>query len=129
MHDELKAALGREATFSWLGVGAVLFYFDASSPGLVSWQAALFLGGGMFVASIVVALTLYGLLRALSREAQDAPSSGAGRTIWIWSEPRTWGGVKKPPCLHEKTGESSRGHCRSQVKPQALPENDRRRNG
>ena len=73
MDDELKASLGREVTFTWLGMGFLLFLFDDASPGLISWQAAVFLIGGMFVAAVGVGVAVYGLAEVL----MDGVESGS----------------------------------------------------
>lgn len=57
--DEVKAKLGHTATFAWLGTGVLLFLIDGGVKKLLSLQALLFLGVGMFVAAVLVGFVSY----------------------------------------------------------------------
>lgn len=67
LYDGQKSASGRFATYVWLGTGIFLFAIRENSPGILSWQAAVFLLGGMFLAAIVVGSFLYFWQRLLAR--------------------------------------------------------------
>ncbi len=77
--DEVKAQLGRAATFAWLGGGTVLLVVDGGVGSLLSLRAALFLGIGMFVSAALVGLASYKLFLKLADTAALAASPGEAR--------------------------------------------------
>jgi hypothetical protein len=80
--DQIKTQLGSTATFTWLGVGAVIFLADGGLGHLLSLRALLFLGVGMFGATIVVGLASYKLfLKLADKAALAAGAEGAREAI------------------------------------------------
>ena len=77
--DEIKAKLGHTATFTWLGGGALLFLVDGGLQNLISFQALLFLGVGMFVAAFLVGLISYKLFLKLADKASLAAGADQAR--------------------------------------------------
>ncbi len=80
--DQIKTQLGSTATFTWLGVGAVIFLADGGLGSLLSLRALLFLGVGMFAAAVVVGLASYKLfLNLADKAARSAGVEGAREAI------------------------------------------------
>ncbi|MEW5787672.1 MAG: hypothetical protein AB1899_07445 [Pseudomonadota bacterium] len=80
--DQIKTQLGSTATFTWLGVGAVIFVIDGGLRSLLSLRAVLFLGIGMFAAAIVIGLASYKLfLNLADKAALSAGVEGARDAI------------------------------------------------
>lgn len=80
--DAIKAQLGRTATFTWLGGGALLLLADGGFDSLISLRALLFLGVGMFVAAFLVGLASYKLfLKLADSAALTAGSDGYHEAI------------------------------------------------
>lgn len=77
--DEIKARLGRTATFTWLGGGALLLLADGGLGMLISLRALLFLGVGMFVAAFLVGLVSYKIFLKLADKAALAAGAGEAR--------------------------------------------------
>lgn len=83
--DEVKAQLGRAATFTWLGSGAVLFIADGGVGSLLSVRAVLFLGIGMFVSAALVGLASYKLFLKLADKAALAANPEEAREAVLGS--------------------------------------------
>ncbi len=77
--DDIKAQLGRIATFTWLGGGIVLLLADGGLRNLLSLHALLFLGIGMFVSAFLVGLVSYKLFLKLADKAALAAGAGEAR--------------------------------------------------
>jgi hypothetical protein len=73
-YEQQKSKNGSLATYGWLATGAYLFWTDASGPGILSWQAAIFLIAGMFAASVVLGMAFYAWERLLGKLLSKAIS-------------------------------------------------------
>jgi hypothetical protein len=77
--DQITAQLGRLATFTWLGGGALLLLVDGGLGMMISLRALLFLGVGMFVSSFLVGLLSYKIFVKLADKAALAAGAGDAR--------------------------------------------------
>ena len=81
--DEQKSTHGSFATIIWIVTSIVLFLITDGGPGLISWQAALFILVGMFAAAIVLGMIGYLLQRVVASvlmRAADAPLAQIEKT-------------------------------------------------
>ncbi|MGE0093620.1 MAG: hypothetical protein AB7M05_06910 [Alphaproteobacteria bacterium] len=69
--DNVKAQLGKNATFVWLIGGAILFLVDGGIANLFSWKAAAFLFIGMFAAAVIVGNVTYFIIRKIGDYLAD----------------------------------------------------------
>jgi hypothetical protein len=52
---EARVRYGTRAIFWWVGVGVLLHVYHGGTRSLLTWKAAVFFFGGMFIAAFVVA--------------------------------------------------------------------------
>lgn len=65
--EQHKKIHGTAATYVWIFTSVLLFLTHSEGPGLFSWQAALFVLVGMFVAAIVAGNLTYWLQRKVAK--------------------------------------------------------------